>query len=760
MTTIATDQGTAKADLAATIAGSRPAALEIFSYDDRIVRDFIIATLVWGAIGMLVGVLIALQLAWPAANFEVSWLTYGRLRPLHTNAVIFAFAGNAIFAGCYYSMQRLLKARLPNDLLSRFHFWGWQVIIVAAAITLPLGITTSKEYAELEWPIDIAIAIVWVSYGVNMLWHIAVRRERHLYVAIWFYLATWIAIAMLHIVNSLAVPYSSLHSYPVYAGIQDALVQWWYGHNAVAFFLTTPFLGLMYYFLPKAAGRPVYSYRLSIVHFWSLIFIYIWAGPHHLLNSAMPEWAQTLGVVFSIVLLAPSWGGMINGLLTLRGAWDRVRTDPVLKFFVAAVTFYGMATFEGSLLSLREVNALSHNTDWTVGHVHSGALGWVGLMVFGVVYWVVPRLWRTPLWSTALANTHFWMATIGIGVYAISMWIAGIMEGVMQLSFDDHARLAYRDWMEIVKATIPFYWIRLWGGATYFVGIGLCLYNIWRTARSSMGVIDEAASAAPMVPDSEYMPKIEAALARSTMRERGTALHRLIERWPTVMVVLASIAVVIGGACEIIPSLIQGALTPRIASVEPYTPLELTGRDIYIREGCVGCHTQLIRTLRAETERYGGEYTRPGEGIYDRPFLWGSKRTGPDLAREGVLRPSIAWQWLHLGNPRAVAPGSIMPSYPWLLSDDTDLTSLPDKMRALAGMPIFTPYSNEAIAHALRDAEIQAKAIADELRKEQRVDIEGVERKEAIALIAYLRRLGTDLGKPASSGASPRKETN
>jgi cytochrome c oxidase cbb3-type subunit I/II len=431
-----------------------------------------------------------------------------------------------------------------------------------------------------------------------------------------------------------------------------------------------------------------------------------------------------------------------------------VRVDPVLKFFVAGVTFYGMATFEGSLLSLREVNALSHNTDWTIGHVHSGALGWVGLMTFGMIYWLAPRLWRTPLWSTSLANTHFWMATIGIGVYAVSMWVAGIMEGVMQLSFDDHARLAYRDWMEIVKAYIPFYWIRLWGGASYFVGVLLCAINLWQTARASTtGVVDERASAPALVPDSAYVADIERALAKPTVRERGTALHRLVERWPTAMVVLAAVSVAIGGVCEIVPSLIQGALTPRIASVTPYTPLELTGRDIYIREGCVGCHTQLIRTLRAETERYGGEYTRPGEGIYDRPFLWGSKRTGPDLAREGVLRPSAAWQYAHLGDPRSVAPGSIMPAYPWLLTDDADLSTLPAKMRALAGAPIFTPYSPEAIASARADAEAQARRIADELRKEQRLSgADGLERKEVVALIAYLQRLGTDLGKDAKEG--------
>ena len=405
--------------MSAAIVTTAPGSMETFAYDNRIVRDFLIATLVWGVVGLLVGLVIAVQLALPAANLDLPWLTYGRLRPLHTNAVVFAFVGNGVFAGIYYSLQRLLKARLFNDQLSRFHFWGWQAIIVAAAITLPLGITTSKEYAELEWPIKIAIAIVWLAFGANMIGTILRRRERHLYVGIWFYLATFLGITMLHVVNSLSVPVSLTKSYSVFAGMQDALVEWWYGHNAVAFLLTTPFLGLMYYYLPKAAERPIYSYRMSIIHFWSLIFLYIWAGPHHLLNSSLPEWAQTLGVVFSVMLIVPSWGGMANGLLTLRGAWGKVRAEPVLKFFVTAVTFYGMSTFEGCLLSLRDINALSHNTDWTIGHVHSGALGWVGLLIFGMIYWLAPRLWRTSLWSTALADLHFWLATVGIALYAV-----------------------------------------------------------------------------------------------------------------------------------------------------------------------------------------------------------------------------------------------------------------------------------------------------------------------------------------------------
>jgi len=725
-------------------------ALESFAYDNRIVRDFIVATLVWGVVGMLVGVVIALQLAWPALNFEIPWLTYGRLRPLHTNAVIFAFAGNAIFAGIYYSSQRLLKARMFSDKLSAVHFWGWQLIIVLAAVTLPLGITTSKEYAELEWPIDILIAVVWLVFAANLFGTIFKRRERHLYVAIWFYIATVLAIAMLHVINSLALPVTLTQSYSLFAGAQDALVQWWYGHNAVAFFLTTPFLGLMYYFLPKAAERPVYSYRLSIVHFWSLVFLYIWAGPHHLLNSATPEWAQTLGVVFSVMLIAPSWGGLANGFLTLRGTWDKVRVDPVLKCFVAAIAFYGVATFEGCLLSLRSVNALSHNTEWTIGHVHGAALGWNGLLAFGMIYWLVPRMWRTPLWSVRLANVHVWIAVVGILLYLVAMWISGIMQGLMQLAFDDNGRLAYTDWMEIIRATIPWYWVRAAGGALYLLGMVLCVINVWRTARAGTLLANEDAQAARFVPETAHLPAVQEALALPTMRARTSALHGLVERWPLVLIVLSAMAMGIGGFFQIVPSLVQGALTPPIASVRPYSPLELTGRDIYIREGCSGCHTQLVRTLRAETERYQGEYTRMGEHIYDRPFLWGSKRTGPDLAREGLIRPGAAWHYSHFENPQILVAGSIMPSYVWLTRDDMDLSTVSRKLAVLAAPPLYTPYSASEIANAEADARAQALVIAAELRQQPALAAKAdLESKEVIAVIAYLKRLGRDLHHPA-----------
>src|SRR3954466_10528616 len=430
--------------------------VEKFSYDNKIVKAFLIATVIFGLVGMLVGLTAAIQLVYPIFNFDTQYTTFGRIRPLHTNAIIFAFVGNAMFAGVYYSMQRLLKSRMFSDRLSWIHFWGWQLIIVAAAITLPLGLTTGAEYAELIWPIDLAIAIIWIIFGINLFGTIIKRREKHLYVAIWFYIATWVTVAVLHIVNSIELPVSFLKSYSVYASVQDALVQWWYGHNAVAFFLTTPYLGLMYYFIPKASNRPVYSYRLSVIHFWALIFLYIWAGPHHLLYTALPDWAQSLGTVFSIMLLAPSWGGMLNGLLTLRGAWDRVREEPVLKFMVVGVTAYGMATFEGPMLSLKNVNAISHFTDWTIAHVHVGASGWNGFLTFGILYWLIPKIFRTKLYSVKLANRHFWIGTLGIVFYVVPMYWAGFMQSLAWKEFTPEGTLKYQ-FLDTVKQMQPFY---------------------------------------------------------------------------------------------------------------------------------------------------------------------------------------------------------------------------------------------------------------------------------------------------------------
>lgn len=701
-------------------------AIENFQYDNRIVRNFAYATIFWGSIGMLVGLWIATELFWPQLNLGLPVTTFSRLRPLHTNAVIFAFVGNGIFMGLYYSLQRLCKARMFNDLLSAVHFWGWQLIILAAAITLPLGYTVSKEYAELEWPIDLAITVIWVIFGINMIGTIMRRREKHMYVAIWFYIATFFTVAILHIVNSIELPVSFLKSYPVYAGVQDALVQWWYGHNAVAFFLTTPYLGLMYYFLPKAANRPVYSYRLSIVHFWALIFIYIWAGPHHLLFSSLPDWAQSLGTVFSIMLLAPSWGGMLNGLLTLRGAWDRVREDPVLKFLVVAVTAYGMATFEGPTLAIKSVNALSHFTDWTIAHVHVGALGWNGLLTFGVLYWLMPRLFNTKLYSVKLANFHFWIATLGIIFYAIPMWWAGITQGLMWKEFGADGTLQYPLFLETVIQLIPMYALRAVGGTLYLTGTIIMIYNLVKTVRSGKLVADEPAQA----------PALVAAETHTSGQKQYW--HRWLERRPVQFFILATIAILIGGIVEIIPTFMIRTNIPTITSVKPYTPLELEGRDIYIREGCYVCHSQMVRPFRSETERYG-EYSKAGEFIYDHPFQWGSKRTGPDLHREGQKYPD-AWHYNHMIEPSSMSPGSIMPPFKWLAEKPLNISHLEKKIRLMQKLGV--PYPPDYDKQARQDLILQAEQIAASL-KESAIEVRSD--REIIALIAYLQRLGVDI---------------
>jgi cytochrome c oxidase cbb3-type subunit I/II len=698
---------------------------EKFYYDNRIVKQFGFAALFWGVIGMLVGIIIAFQLAFPALNFGIPYTTFGRLRPLHTNAVIFAFVGNAMFAGAYYILQRVLKTRLFNDTLSKIHLWGWQCIIVLAALSLLSGFTTGKEYAELEWPIDILITLIWVIFGINMFGTILKRRERHLYVAIWFFIATWVTVALLHIVNSLELPVSMTKSYSLYAGVQDALVQWWYGHNAVAFFLTTPFLGLMYYFVPKAANRPVYSYRWSIVHFWALIFLYIWAGPHHLLYTALPGWAQALGTVFSVMLIIPSWAGMLNGLYTLRGAWDKVREDPILKMFVVALTCYGMSTFEGPMLSLKTVNAISHYTDWTIAHVHIGALGWNGFLIFGMLYYLIPRMWGTTLYSVKLANQHFLIGTVGILLYAIPMYWAGFSQSIMWKQFTESGQLQFQ-FMETVTHIIPMYIIRGIGGTLYWIGALMAIYNIYKTIKQGTFIANEAAEALP--------------LSAQPMPAGHLHWHTIIERKPLRFLLFALIAVSIGGAVELIPTFMINDNIPTIAAVKPYTPLELLGRDIYIREGCYNCHSQMIRPFRDEEARYG-EYSKAGEFVYDHPFQWGSKRTGPDLHRVGGKYPN-SWHYNHMRFPQDMTPNSLMPPYPWLLEDELDisLTEIKIKTMRKLGVPYPEGYENIAVA----DLHKQADAITANLLTEK---IKVNRNKEIIAVIAYLQRLGTDIKK-------------
>jgi len=701
--------------------------IETFKYDNSIVRAFAIATVIWGVVGMSAGLLIAIQLFFPDANLNLQFITFGRIRPVHTNAVIFAFVGNGMFMGIYYSLQRLCKARLFSDALSWFHFWGWQAIIVSAAITLPLGFTTSKEYAELEWPIKIAIAVVWVAFTVNLIGTILKRRERHMYVAIWFYLATALTVAVLHITNSMTMPAGWFKSYSMYAGVQDALVQWWYGHNAVAFFLTTPYLGMMYYYLPKAANRPVFSYRLSIIHFWALIFVYIWAGPHHLLYTALPDWAQSLGMVFSVMLVAPSWGGMLNGLLTLRGAWDKVRQDPMLKFMVVAVTAYGMATLEGPTLAVKSVNALSHYTDWTIAHVHTGALGWNGFLTFSVLYWLFPRLYNTKLWSVKLANYHFWIGLLGMMFYVIPMYMAGVTEGLMWKQFNKDGFLQYPNFLEIVVHVLPMYRLRAIGGVLYLTGVVLMVINLYRTAKS--GVFE---------PETEAQA---AALTKTAPADEGHHPwgHRWLEAKPLTFTVLAVLAILIGGLVEIVPMYLIKENVPTISSVKPYSPLEVLGRDIYIREGCLACHSQMVRPFRSETERYG-EYSKAGEFVFDHPFLWGSKRIGPDLHRVGGKYPD-AWHYNHMDDPRSMSPGSIMPRYSWLLTQKLDTTSLPARLKALrrVGVPYPDGYEN---GPAQKDLTAQSAKIVENLKIGS---ITAQPDREIIAVIAYLQRLGTDI---------------
>ncbi|WP_027375971.1 cytochrome-c oxidase, cbb3-type subunit I [Kaistella palustris] len=743
-----------------------------FSYDNGIVRAFLYATIVFGLVGFLLGLTAALMLFYPelpeyffgtddatiaslqSGNLQGLINThgafgFGRIRMLHTSAVIFAFVCNGFFAGAYYSIQRLLKTRMWSDTLSWIHFWGWQLMIVSVVITFLMGINTSKEYAEHEWPIDILITVIWVIFGANMIGTIFIRRVRHLYVAIWFYLGTWVAIAMLHIFNNLEVPltFTGWKSYSAYAGVKDALVQWWYGHNAVAFVLTTPILGLMYYFLPKAADRPVFSYKLSIIHFWSLIFVYIWAGPHHLQYTAIPAWAQALGTGFSIMLIAPSWGGMLNGLLTLRGAWDKVRENPVLKFFVVAVTCYGMATFEGPLLATKTLNKIGHFTDWVIGHVHIGALGWNGFMTFGMIYYLLPIMWRTKLWSTKLANWHFWLGTLGIIFYAVPLYIAGFTQGLMWKQFNPDGTLLYKNWLDTVTAIIPYYEMRFVGGLFYISGAILMVINVVATVRSG-SFQKEVPAEAP------------ALAAITKKRKEGEGFHLWLERTPILLTVLSFVAVAIGGFLEIVPTLTIKENVPTIAAVKPYSPLELEGRDLYIREGCNACHTQIIRPFRDEVVRFNGkngQYSKAGEFIYDRPFLWGSKRTGPDLQREGGKNPS-SWHYKHMLNPRVTSAGSIMPRYPWLIARDLDRSQTVAKIELMKNV-FDVPYTQAQVDSVDSWADNQAKFIVKQIYSEaadvknayaerkaqQGADFVPLEKKEIIALIAYLQRLGTDI---------------
>ncbi|MGE9516681.1 MAG: cytochrome-c oxidase, cbb3-type subunit I [Solitalea-like symbiont of Tyrophagus putrescentiae] len=701
--------------------------LETFYYNNVLVRNFVYATVFWGVIGMAAGLLVAFQLVFPELNFRSEFLTLGRIRPIHTNAVVFAFVGNAIFASIYYSVPRLCKARVYSDILGYLHFWGWQILIALGLLSFSLGFTTGKEYAELEWPFDIWLTIIWVAFGVNIFMTLVKRREKHLYVSIWFFIASWVAVAILHIVNSLEMPVSVLKSYPVYAGVQDALVQWWYGHNAVAFFLTTPFLGMMYYFLPKAAGRPIYSYKLSIIHFWSLIFIYIWAGPHHLLYTALPEWVQTLGTVFSIMLIAPSWGGMVNGLFTLRGAWDKVSDNPILKFFVISLIGYGMATFEGPMLALKTFNILSHYTDWTIAHVHVGTLVFNGFMIFGMLYWLLPKIYDTKIYSIKLANAHFWIALVGAIIYLVPLYWGAFRQTLMWKQFTEEGILQY-SFLDTVKYIIPFYATRAVGGSIYLFGVFLMAFNLYKTVRQGKLIREQEAQATSYKLESQ----------EHSDEQEKKYWHKKLEGRPLQLLILSLIVLLIGSMVEIIPTFLIKNNVPTISSIKPYTPLELEGRDIYIKEGCNNCHSQMIRVTRADDTRFG-EYSKAGEFVYDHPFLWGSKRTGPDLHREGSLRPN-AWHYEHMLEPVTKSEGSIMPPYPWLFEKMVNIPGVVAKIKVMRtlGVPYPKDYEDRAVKIYLR----QASEIVHDLHSQ---GIETFKESEIVALIAYLQRLGKDI---------------
>lgn len=746
--------------------------MQTFYYDNKVVKYFLYATIFWGVLAFLLGLTVAVLLFFPTlpeylfgtddggVSFTIFGTTiqdlsntqgvmgFGRLRMLHTSAAIFAFVGNGFFAGAYYSMQRLLKTRMGSDVLSWVNFWGWQAGLILVVISFFLGYNTSKEYAEHEWPIDIAIAVIWIVFGINMFITIAKRRVRHMYVAIWFYIATWVGVAMLHIVNNIEIPVTwnvlQPKSYSIFAGVQDALVQWWYGHNAVALFLTTPILGLMYYFLPKAANRPVFSYKLSIIHFWSLIFVYLWAGPHHLIYTSLPGWAQAVGTGFSVMLIAPSWGGMLNGLLTLRGAWDKVREDPILKFFVVAVTCYGMATFEGPMLATKTLNKIGHFTDWVIAHVHVGTLGWNGFMAFGMIYYIIPRIFNTKLASRSLANTHFWLGTLGIIMYVIPMYIAGWTQALMWKQFNPSGTLVYSNFLQTVTEIFPYYIMRAIGGTLYLLGSVLMVVNVIKTVKSGSFIKNEKAEAPALV-------------KKPSTREKTEKVHPWLERSPLLFTLLSLLALAIGGLVEIVPTMVVKSNIPTISSVKPYTPLEMEGRDLYIREGCNACHTQMIRPFRDEVKRYG-EYSKPGEFVYDHPFLWGSKRTGPDLAREGAKRTD-SWHYKHLWNPRQTSEGSIMPRYPWLIENELDRSLTVQKMNALAtiGVPyteeertqeaVFKDMDEQALAIEKRvfDESPDLAALFEKERKEKGEAFVPLRGREITAITAYLQRLGIDI---------------
>lgn len=752
-------------DTASSHHESPPGELETYRYNDGIVRMFVGATVLWGALAMLAGLLIALLMVIPKLFYELGsdaeFLGFGRLRPVHTNAAIFAFAGNAIFAGIYYSTQRLCKARMWSDVLGWLHFWGWQAVILAAVVSYPLGITQGRAYAEMQWPLDIALAVVWIGcFGINFFMTLATRREPRLYLSLWFYIATIVAFSLLHVINNLVSPLGLWQSFPLFAGVQDAVLQWWYGQNVISFLLIMPFLGLMYYFVPKVAERPIYSYRLGVAHFWSLVLLCVLAGPHMVHYSVMPEWLSSLAMLFGVMLWMPYWGGLVNGLLTLRQGRQTSITEPVQQFFYAALLFYAVATLGGPLLSIKSFNALTHYSDWTIAHIHTATLGWNGMLVFGMFYWLMPRLFQTKLWNTQLVSLHFWLATLGVLLYIVPTYAAGMMQGVMWQSLDDTGRLAYPDFVETLERSAPFWWLRLFGGSIFFVGavlLGLNLVLTW--ARRPASYETPELSAARLSCSVDEPVAVVSQLADKPVLEFGKRVeawarfgwHQRWERRPLKFTTLVFLAFTIPSLVALLPVFVVRGNVPAIDTVKPYTPLELVGRDLFIAEGCYNCHSQMVRRLVPETHRFG-DYSQAGESAFDSPTQWGKRRIGPDLARVGG-RQSSAWHWAHLEDPQAVSPGSVMPSFDYLLDRELDFNKTIERVTAVQRMGV--PYVHE-LEEAPELARRQAEAIAAEIVSQGGPVKRGqllVMNSQAVALIAYLQRLGVDLNRPAETAA-------
>lgn len=739
--------------------------VESFTYDDRVVRWFAAATLAWGLLATLAGIMIGVLLVMPGLAEGQPSFAFGRLRSIHTSTALFAFIANAVFTAIYFTTQRLCQTRLLSHTLGMLHFWSWQAIIGLSVIGYPLGIMQAKRFAEMEWPLDIAVAIIWILFfGINFFGTLLRRRERRMYISLWFYITTVIAVPIVHIGNNLVVPLSLTQSVPWFSGVPDALLQWWYGHHVLTFLLTMPFLGFMYYFLPKVAERPLYSYRVGIIHFWSVFLLAIWAAPRGLHYTTIPEWLSTLGMLSGFLLWMPSWAGVFNWMLTLRGSWHRVAADPILKFLVVAIALYGFTSFEAAWLSIKSIYAVGQYSDWTIAHRHTGALGWNGFLIFGMAYWLLPRVYRTQLWSEKLMSLHFWTGTIGILLYILPIYAAGIMQSYMWRAMDETGSLLYPDFVQTLEAIVPLWWLRVVGGILYTAGLVVLAINAVMTGHTrstarSQPVFTAARSAIDFEPPA---PMPASHLAGAPVLEFGKKLdvwsrlawHRDWERKPIAFALLITMLILIAAAAEILPVFLLPSNVPKIAAIEPYTPLELAGREIYLAEGCHNCHSQQVRPLVPETKRYG-EYSEGGEFVYDRPALWGNRRIGPDLAREGGKNTSY-WHWTHLDDPSQVSPSSVMPSFRHLLQDDLDFASIAPLLTA--AHQLGAPYEQDMLEdfedHARRQAEVVTAEIVTQGGPAAVFD------KQAIALIAYLQRLGTDRFRATAQPAENETATD